>query len=726
MTKPIINLSPEAKRRLQSERRKIARDQSKGALIEMEQARSLLMRDMRHEKYRAKQSQGIAIIRNLVTLCRAVNSAFGVSVPISLGETTNKEKVPMAYTNGEKIVVRYPLPTVEENGNTVYLNDIESLKRLVCEVKALQYHELGHILFSEHINTMMRDCNYGTEAWNTKYPDLIRETPNRVRRSWNIMEDQRMETALVAESPYLARYLTYLSANWILKEADWSATDGGVLDRQAKKAVACQYLLVINRRFLPMELRRKARDSFSDFFGDDATLQAEEFVRAYCRAEFVEDQVVAVLQFHALLNALDIIPPQFDDHQNHPSKSKRPKKESADSGDEQDKDGQEIIKGKPKDKTEPKDESDESESDDGDDADGDDESQGSGSGNPHEGDDDAQEGNGSSEGNGDEGGDSGDTDGSDANDDADDGDGSGGTAGGGNSDKEKPQQDDADAGASEDDPNADLKDLVDKIENEILNDSDIEDTVRAINEDFNRDTPDQLAPELSGTKMDEVGVNRARDIAYRLSSVFDSASSSALPIWEEGHRQGVINAFRYRTRNAGDSEYRRTLTSSGNTGVDIAVTLMLDTSGSMSSVGRELGVSAFAVKEACDQVGIDCTVLTFDQTTQELWRAIDRHVEPVTLDPNGGTDPTAGFKVLDSHRTGQKYHLVIILTDGVWSGDVKCHEYASDGRVFLGVGFGDAVDTEYLVRVGCDKVTTIDSIEQLPEIVRDFLLNYLG
>lgn len=719
MSKPIINLSPEAKRRLQTERRRIARDQSKSALIEMEQARSVLRRDSSNHKNRNKQSQGIAIIRNLVSLCRAVNASFGVSAPIHMREADKGATSPMAYTDGEKIVVRYPLPSADDGtGNTVYLNDIESLKRLVSEVKALQYHELGHLLFSQHINWMMADCGYGNNEWLKKYPTLPQETATSVRRSWNILEDQRMETALVAESPYLARYLTYLGVNWILNEANWSTESQGTLDRTAEKAIACQYLLVVNRRFLPIELRRKARNNFNTYFGDPATLQAEEAIRDYCKATSVEDKVVAVIKFHQLLKALDITPPQLDDHTGHPRNGKRPIKDSADSAEDQDEDGKEITKGKSKDKTEPKD-----------DAKGDDKSEGSGSGDPHEGDDDddAQDGEGSSKGEGDEG--EGDDEGSssdgEANDDGGEGEGEGG-AGNGNPDNEKPQQDDTEAGSSEDDTNSDLKDLLEKIENEILNDSDIEDTVRAINEDFNRGDLQQLAPELSGTTMDDAHVIRARDIAYRLSTAFDSASSSALPIWEEGHREGVINAFRYRTRNAGDNEYRRTLTSTGNTGLDIAVTLMLDTSGSMSRVGQELGVSGFAVKEACDQVGIDCTVVTFDSVSQELWRAIDRHVEPVALHPSGGTDPEGAFKVLDTHREEQKYHLVIILTDGVWSGDTKCHNYASDGRVFLGVAFGAEVDPAYLINVGCNQVVSIDSIEQLPEVVRNFLLNFLG
>jgi hypothetical protein len=720
MSKPIINLSPEAKRRLQTERRRIARDQSKSALVEMEKARGSLRSDSRNQRNRTKESQGIAIIRNLVSLCRAVNASFGVSVPIHMGEAPVGSKSPVAYTDGTKIVVKYPMPvTADEAGNTVYINDIESLKRLVSEVKALQYHELGHILFSQHINWMMADCGYGNEEWVKKYPTLSQETATSVRRAWNILEDQRMETALVAQSPYLARYLTYLSVNWILNEANWS-TDNGGIDKSSEKGIACQYLLVINRRFLPIELRRKSRNNFNTYFGDHATVSAEEVVREYCRATSVEDKVVAVIKFHQLLKALDIVPPQFDDHTGHPRNGKRPVQDSADSADDQDEDGKEITKGKSKDKTEPKD-----------DAKGDDESEGSGSGDPHEGDDDAQDGEGSSA-DGDNTNDSVNESSSNADDDGkcnNDGDanddGEGGGAGG-DGGTEKPQQDADDAGTSEDDTTSDLKELLDEIENEIHNDSDIEDTVRAINEDFNRGDIKQLAPELSGTAMDDEGANRARDIAYRLGTAFDSASSSALPIWEEGHREGVINAFRYRTRNAGDNEYRRTLTSTGNTGLDIAVTLMLDTSGSMSSVGRELGVSGFAVKEACDQVGIDCTVVTFDSDSQELWRAIDRHVEPVALKPGGGTNPISAFNVLDSHREEQKYHLVIILTDGVWNGDVKCHDYASDGRVFLGVAFGAEVDTAYLLRVGCDQVVNIDTIEQLPEVVRNFLLNFLG
>ena len=353
MSKPIINLSPEAKRRLQTERRRIARDQSKGALIEMEQARSALRSDSNNHKNRNKQSQGIAIIRNLVSLCRAVNASFGVSVPIQMGEAPKGNTSPIAWTDGEKIVVKYPLPVADDDstGNTVYLNDIESLKRLVSEVKALQYHELGHLLFSQHINWMMGDCGYGNDQWLKKYPNLPHETATSLRRSWNILEDQRMETALVAESPYLARYLTYLSVNWILNEANWGTENQGVLDRTAEKAIACQYLLVVNRRFLPIELRRKARNNFNTYFGDPATLQAEEAIRDYCKAVSVEDKVVAVIKFHQLLRALDITPPQFDDHSSHPRTGKRPIKDSADSAEDQDEDGKEITKGKSEDKT---------------------------------------------------------------------------------------------------------------------------------------------------------------------------------------------------------------------------------------------------------------------------------------------------------------------------------------------------------------------------------------
>jgi hypothetical protein len=241
-----------------------------------------------------------------------------------------------------------------------------------------------------------------------------------VRRAWNILEDQRMETALVAESPYLARYLTYLSVNWILNEANWS-TDNGGIDKSSEKGIACQYLLVINRRFLPIELRRKSRNNFNTYFGDYATVSAEEVVREYCRATSVEDKVVAVIKFQQLLTALDIVPPQFDDHTGHPRNGKRPVQDSADSADDQDEDGKEITKGKSKDKTEPKD-----------DANGDDKSDGSGSGDPHEGDDDAQDGEGSSKGDGDEGDDEGSSSDGEANDDGGEGDNDADEGGDGN------------------------------------------------------------------------------------------------------------------------------------------------------------------------------------------------------------------------------------------------------------------------------------------------------
>lgn len=743
-----INLSPEAKRELQRLRRKIARDQARSAQAEMDEARASLSVAASSAASKEVRRQGIAVMRNLVGLCRAVNSAFGVTVPVNLhpmeSSSQRGKTTPQAYTDYQSITVRYPIARSAEGGNTVYANDSVLLSRLISEVKAFQYHELGHILFSTVIHTLFNDAGAATsDNWKSIHgKDALWWHVSEVKRTHNILEDQRMETALVNESPYLARYLTLVVLNWVLdKERFHVGTHRGskhtLPDQIAKLHEATQYLLVVNRRYLPIEARRTARASFVEVFGEDDTVRAETIIRTYCSAQTAVDMVKAVFAFHELLSDLGIIPPVLDDHPSTGARPKRVIKDSADSSEKQDDDAHKIrLKVKSDSKTKksddkPKNPNDKQDQDKGESGDEGDEAQSEGGEGDDESVSDADSGN--SDGNSE--GDSG----NDADDSADGGDSSGSASGADDpSDGEGDPSDgvpeaSADARSSDDvtseseSLNNQLRELAQNIAEEISQDADVQDTVCNINRDMNSDGHIPLAPETRVSPMlDDLRVV-ADEISSRLTTSFDAAVSAALPVWEENHRDGVLNAFRYRTRNAGDHHYRRLLASDGNSGLDIAVTLLLDTSGSMCSEGGNLGVSAWAIKTACDRVGIDCTVLTFDSQSRELWRAEDRNVDPVVLHPDGGTSPHQALERLDEHRDGQTYHLVIVLTDGIWTGDVSFNDHISAGRVVLGVALGsDGYAQDLVERRGVHQAVTITDLMELPEIVRNFLLNFLG
>lgn len=749
-----INLSPEAKRELQRLRRKIAREQARSAQAEMDSARTeLSIRKSAQSKKEGKR-QSIAILRHLVGLCRAVNASFGVSVPVHLqpqeGYDINRDRPtsPIAYTDYQSITVKYPLPYVRTGKGaeeTLYANDPQSLARLVSEVKAFQYHELGHILFSLPLSSLFTEAHAHTpETWaKTQGVGELYYTQYEVKRTNNILEDQRMETALVHESPYLARYLTLVVLNWVLNDGKFRPKNINH-PLGEKIAEASQYLLVVNRRYLPIDVRRASRKKFAEVYGEANTVRAETIIRAYCSATNSVDMVKATFLFHQFLEDIALIPPKMDEHWNSGGKPKKSTEETADSSDEQDDDDRRVRVSKSKDTDDESTTKQSTGKDDDDEAE-----EESGAGDDDESDSSEDEGNskGNSDSDADDSDDSdGDTgSGSDSDGDEGDGDsdGDGSQSSSSNADSDSGDDGDSDgsdspiAGTNErtsdevtqesNDLNNRLKELQQETSESISGDADITDTLRNINHDMNADGDVPLRPETRVSPMlDDLKVT-AEEISGRLTRSFDSAVSSALPVWEEGHREGILNPFRYRTRLAGDHNYRRTLSSEGNTGLDIAVSLLLDTSGSMCQEGGNLGVSAWAIKNACDRVGVDCTVLTFDSDSRELWRAEDRNVEPVVLHPNGGTDPKEAISRLDSHRNGQTYHLVIVLTDGIWSGDVTFDDHASDGRIVLGVALGSETYAQYLTsQRGVHQAVTINDLNELPEIVRNFLLNFLG
>lgn len=139
---------------------------------------------------------------------------------------------------GDPVIVNVmpdgPAPAWSD-GQAIYINqqeitemDIETL----TQVTGLNYHELAH-----HFYTPRK----GTE--------LIKWVINEgYMEAANILEDQRIETLLVARYPAVAPYLTATVTRWLAESEEETA---GV------------YALVRGRRYLPVELREAYRDVFA-------------------------------------------------------------------------------------------------------------------------------------------------------------------------------------------------------------------------------------------------------------------------------------------------------------------------------------------------------------------------------------------------------------------------------------------------------------------------------
>lgn len=724
-----INLSPEAKRRLQNERRRMAREAGKQAEREMDHAISSVRRSEAIHRQAQEHTAQVALLRNLLAVCRAVNASFGIAVPVFLEPKEVGRRDPAwtpqqwasaqytavgvsGRTDMTQINVSYPLwRNLGTEATPVFTTDTHHLVDLISDIKALQYHELGHILFTTPVRTLLDGV---TNEWWAENPEAgfpdnasARHEIHPIQRAWNILEDQRMETALVHESPYIARYLTKLVLRFMIK-ADWFT---GPTHQHDGRKEALQYFLVINRRYLPLTVRSKARSLAVAELTEPVVAEAEEIVREYCSATTEEGLLLATLKFYWLLNRLGVTAPTMDTHPQW-GKPKYDPSRSADSTQEQEQDQVTIGVSEKDSKDEGKDEGKKSKK-----SDETDETEETKDEN-----EDTSASDGNSDGNSDDEDEDEDTGSGAPSDDEAHGDEAHG-------DEEDDSSDSAGDGASDQtkDTSVDeaIQEALSEVTSELAQDSDIEETIRSINVDLNKDGTVLLEPEQGkGGVVTGEALAQAEEIASRLSRSFDSAVSSAQPVWEEGHRTGVVNAFRYRTRTAGDHNYRRTLSSEGNTGLDIAVSLLLDISGSMNGHESKLSQVAYAVKTACDQVDIACSVVTFNADSRELYRREEKFVTPLALHAGGGTNPTEALRVLDTQREGEKYHLVVVLTDGHWHHSVIPHveQQYREGRVFLGVSLGG----EYLNEMGFHATASINNLDDLPEIVRGFLLNFLG
>lgn len=139
---------------------------------------------------------------------------------------------------GDPVIVNVvpdgPAPAWSD-GAAIYINaeeidemDLETL----TQITGLNYHELAH-----HFYTPRR----GTE--------LIKWVLDQgYMESTNILEDQRIETLLVARYPSVAPYLQSTVARWLAGTPE---------------DVTGNYVLVRGRRYLPVEIREAFRDEFA-------------------------------------------------------------------------------------------------------------------------------------------------------------------------------------------------------------------------------------------------------------------------------------------------------------------------------------------------------------------------------------------------------------------------------------------------------------------------------
>lgn len=653
---------------MQKERNRLAKEQAMlGEALALEaQAKMARKRRLRAEV----KPEHIAVARGIVKRFAGVLASEGVSARIT---ATASDRV-SAWTDFDSITINY-------------VHD-DNVRMMAATLRGFGYHEGGHI------------------RWTIPFMDLTEEVGLQGRQhaqyhhAWNLLEDQRMETAVVSDSPRKAAYFTTMVMDALC---------------ETTQAMTYNWPLLIWRRYLPKHMRVLARKFWVEarnadgLDGEGLARRFENVVTTYVLASRAPVMWQAVLDCHDLLQEVQV--GGLDDaamgHSHQYGYSRKDQQErqrqnadklsvpvdpTMEGEGESEGDGQPSEGGQP------------------------------GQGKGQNGQDNGQPGEkGKRKGLGGEGADLPDGEGQTfANEDTgyqhtDEGEGS---TSGAHSNTGIPEGMDYD-------PQTVLDEIREAAQAERNRDRALDGDVRAYAEAKEDHASGQM-PYMTGPTSNIEALAQADHLATDLEESFLAATVDKAPGWIEGQRRGIVNVLRYETRRPGDLEFFRNWTDDDQPGFNMAVSVLLDYSGSMSTHTLQLAQAGYAAKKACLGLGIPCTVTLWDTEAVTLWDAEEAPEYLPIIVANGGTDPRVALSDLDNQNRAQKpRHLVIIMTDGEWSGNTNAGmlgAYNAEGRFFLGLPYKCA-DTmaERMRGYGCHDARAIETLLDIPKVMTEVL-----
>lgn len=272
-----------------------------------ETARRALLRAAQPQEAARKDRTSQAVLYNTALLTHKVLGSFGVNVPIRVSKMDGPSEVPVkAWTDFRSIDVHVDTSKLD-------IKDLHSVAEFVFMVKGAVYHEGGHNLFTMPFRTLQamaqgEPYGYGLtgewEALTKAYPMQL------IHRCWNVLEDQRMERAMVDASPVIANYLTTIVYECVLHPDH--------LDR------ALPY--ITQRKYLDEDIRNFVRDEALATPNAYLVPDVERVVANYCTTNDIKKQIEALLEFVPLMDKWGFLPPTSESiHQHSATGASSPK-----------------------------------------------------------------------------------------------------------------------------------------------------------------------------------------------------------------------------------------------------------------------------------------------------------------------------------------------------------------------------------------------------------------
>lgn len=489
----------------------------------------------------------------------------------------------------------------------------------IVRLTGLAHHERCHLTYTPAIANTKRD----------PIGRVFVDRGEQADYTFNVLEDQRIESMDVAMLPSMRHY--------------YSATVAGYVLNGDENQMKLAWLLVYGRRYLGTEVIEALESAFKF---PEHIAEIKRIIDSFRKLNLFQhgDKVVAGRLLEELCDLL------FDQMQEQPDYS-HPQACQGHGGAGGDSDQEQAAQGQAKLAAQEED-----------DEDDEDDEEGEGGGGSGSGDDDEEDDDDDSDGDGGDGEDGEDEDGDDSDSDSpSDGGASKGGQGAGSGTRQGDEQSDP----VQDAINA-LADALNQAVNDPAIQQEVQSNLQATKNGAGRTDITKHNGWEKDTRPD--AVLAARALSKRLERMRDNLD----PGWESNLHSGRLDMqAAIRTRDPLADIWQQ-----WNEGkvdaTDVETVVIVDQSGSMGDHERALSDAAWSIKHGHDKIGASCTVWGFDTQGFLIYGANDKAVPGIF--PNtpalGGTEPSSviveAARILDDSKRKRK--MFIVMTDGMWGG----------------------------------------------------------
>jgi hypothetical protein len=582
----------------------------------------------------------------------------GRDVPVRLATDNwthdlHGQQSPVAWTDGETIWVsrgRFDKLMFPSGDHTSNLQSIDALSAL----KGLNYHELAHVLFTPRnghkplpqIKALQKSCDEagpldsGHEAVITTKGNALMVRSSDIWHSFNVLEDQRIETLFTAKwvpaVPYFVTAITQFILKNMRSNDDLASESSGLTADAYQDLVALTHVLTHGRQYLPASVRSDLRRVCVGRFGELEVAAVDALIDEYRFLVFPADgkRAVEIIKAFAiwLKRHTDGSGPEGLTNPTGGHEHIRDGKADAASGQRSIRDRAEEISSSISDEV---DESDQKRSDDATD---------SGAGSAQDG-----EGNHGKP----------DDDGiSDTGDGSGDQSGSGDSSGAGQEAARHPDQDEIFDS---------LDDLLRDSSKDIL--TDVIDTIKTMN-DYEDEIISRETTGIHAARQFTAPSHQETQTRRRLSQSLEQLRSDAEPQWVKRVDSGRINVPALMANRGVNMDIFDSWTDAGDDATSIEVVILLDQSSSMYRRMSGASGAMWVIKGACDDLEIPCSVIGYSgQHALLLGRDDLVDTNKVGRFPSlGSTDPRGALE--EAHRifagSDRRHKLLFSVTDGEW------------------------------------------------------------